>query len=149
MAVLRTALVLLLLAASAGFAQTPPADTAPGKRSSLLFTAGEQAAILKALSEVGRQAPAASQTEPAEEETSFPNIYVSAVAQFGPGQWTVWANGYRIVPGRQAPGFQVLAVHDDGRVEIIVPGDPPARFTLQPHQTWMAQSESIVEGIVP
>ena len=148
---LRSLLFLSALAASVVHAQSPEPDAAPAqitKRSSLLFTAGEVAALQKALSDATRPASQLKTENSAASAPSIPNVYVSAVAQFGPNQWTVWANGYRIVPGRQPQEFQVLSVRDDN-VEIAVPGDRPARFVLKPHQTWLGQSDSIVEGIVP
>ena len=135
---------LLFVLASAGGARSQ--ESAPA-RSSLLFSTGEVAEIQRALSEVGKTVtPVQAEADAA---APIPNVYVSAVAQYGRGRWTVWANGYRIAPGRQAPEFTVLAVLDDDRVVISVPGDRPARFTLQPHQTWLAASDSVVEGIVP
>jgi hypothetical protein len=149
---LGAALLLSGLAAIAGQAQTPAPDAAPPhtRRTSLLFDTAEAESMQKALSEVGKpRAPVAPDpADQADTAPAIPNVYLSAVAQFGPGQWTVWVNGYRIVPGRQAPGFQVLSVRDD-QVEIAVTGDPPARFVLRPNQTWLAQSDAIVEGIVP
>ncbi len=75
------------------------------------------------------------------------NIFVSALVDFG-GHWTVWANGYRIEPGHQPPGFRVLSVKED-KVEIATDGEQPARFQLRPYQTWRAMQHDVVEGIVP
>ncbi len=137
---------LRLLPGLALFPALLMAEEAP-TRTSLLFTPAESAAIGKALSEVGRpQLAAPTSTEP--NRPVIPNIYLSAIAEFGPGHWTVWANGYRIAPGHQPPGFEIVAVHDD-RVDIAVASDPPARFSLQPHQTWLSRSNSVVEGIFP
>ena len=137
----RRILPALALLPALAFAQAPA-------RTSLLFTPAEMAALTKALSDVGRPqlVPSASAAEP--DKPVIPNIYLSAVAEFSPGQWVVWANGYRIVPGREAPDFKIVSVHDD-QVEIAVDSDPPARFSLQPHQTWLSRSNSVVEGIFP
>ena len=117
-------------------------------RASLLFTPAEIAALTKALSDVGRPQLVLSGSAAESGKPVIPNVYLSAVAEFSPGHWTVWANGYRIVPGHEAPGFKIVAVQDD-RVEIAVDSDPPAHFSLQPHQTWLARSNSVVEGIFP
>jgi hypothetical protein len=138
-------LALLVLSMPAVAQETP----AQAKRS-LMFTAPEMAKILGAINDVNKprsaaQAPAVP-GQPA--KPALPNIYVSAVADYGSGRWTVWANGLRIAPGRKAPGFRIVAVRDD-RVEILVDGDPPERVVLRPHQTWLSASDDIVEGIIP
>ena len=80
--------------------------------------------------------------------SGVPNVYVSAVMDFGEGQWVVWANGYRISPEHQAPEFSVVSVKKNS-VEVFVPGDQPARFHLHPYQTWRSRHHDIVEGILP
>lgn len=139
------ALSLLALAMPAAAQETP----APARRS-LMFTAQDMAKIVGAINDGSKprsaiQAPVAP-GQPA--KAVLPNIYVSAVADYGSGRWTVWANGLRIAPGREAPGFKIVAVRDD-RVEIMVDGDPPERVVLRPHQTWLSASDDIVEGIIP
>jgi hypothetical protein len=77
-----------------------------------------------------------------------PNVYVSAVLDFGGGNWTVWANGLRITPDKQSPLFRVVSVHGDA-VEIVVPGEGGGRFRLQPYQTWRSRQKDVIEGIEP
>ena len=118
---------------------------------SLMFTPAEVAAMLKALTpstETGEASPDAQAAEPGTVAPRVPNVFVSAVADFGDGQWTVWANGYRIAPDRQPPGFHVVSVQDN-MVEIVVSGEQAAHFRLRPYQTWRAGHPDIVEGIVP
>lgn len=78
----------------------------------------------------------------------IPNIYVSAVLDFGAGDWTVWANGLRVTPDQQSPLFKVVAVHGN-TVEISVTSDGGRRIALQPYQTWRSRQRDVVEGIVP
>ena len=137
---------ILLLSAAAALGQSP--ETLPASRPSLLFTPAEVAALRQAFADAAKPRTQLQAEAPTAAGPALPNIYVSAVAEFGSGQWTVWANGYRIVPGRQPPDFQVLSVRDDS-VEIVFPGTPPSRFVLHPHQTWLGRSDSIVEGIFP
>jgi len=127
---------------------------------SLMFSPADVAAIEKAQATalqpvgtataepVGEQAPEAESEAPPPPKPTVPNVYVSAIVDLGDGQWTVWANGYRITPGRQPPGFTVLAVADDA-VDIAVTGEQPARFRLHPFQTWRSRQGDIVEGIHP
>lgn len=134
-----------LLAVQAIAQDAPP----PSANRSLMFTPEEVAHITGAIADVNRprvETRVDDETGPA--KPVLPNIYVSAVADYGAGQWTVWANGMRISPGRKAPGFQVVGVKDD-RVEILVEADSPMRILLRPHQTWLAASNNVVEGIVP
>jgi len=146
-------LMAALCAAGAGEAQTGPgaAPAHSAEKRTLMYTAEELAQITAAINEANRPKTMAVVQAATTEDNApppIPNIYVSAVADFGDGHWTVWANGYRIGPGRQAPGFQVVAVQDD-QVDIVVQADPPAHIVLRPHQTWMAQSNGVVEGIFP
>lgn len=138
------ALALLALAMPAAAQEAP----AQAKRS-LMFTAQEMARIAGAISDVNKPRAAVQVLEPGKPARPvLPNIYVSAVADYGSGHWTVWANGLRIAPGHKAPGFQIVAVRDD-RVEILVEGDPQERIVLRPHQTWLSESNDIVEGLIP
>jgi hypothetical protein len=77
-----------------------------------------------------------------------PNIYVSAVLDFGGGQWTVWANGLRVTPTRQPPMFKVVSVSGN-TVEIVPRAQPSTHIRLQPYQTWRSREGDVVEGIVP
>ena len=140
------ALVLSLMAlAMPAAAQEAPA---PARRS-LMFTAQDMAKIVGAINDGNKPRSAILAPVPGQPaKPVLPNIYVSAVADYGSGGWTVWANGLRIAPGRKAPGFRIVAVRDD-RVEIMVDGDPPERVVLRPHQTWLSASDDIVEGIIP
>jgi hypothetical protein len=132
------------------FAMPTAAQEAPAQaKRSLMFTAQEMAKIVGAINDVNKPHSAQAPIVPGQPaKPALPNIYVSAVADYGSGRWTVWANGQRIAPGRKAPGFRVVAVRDD-RVEILVDGDPPERVVLRPHQTWLSASDDIVEGIIP
>lgn len=138
-------------------AEEPQAGAVPAARESpsggrtLLFSADEAAAIRRALA---GQVAAESPVQPEQGEASgtvrptASNIFVSGLVDLGDGQWTVWANGYRISPEHQAPGFRVVSVRKD-EVEIVVDGESPARFHLHPYQTWRVGQRDIVEGIVP
>jgi hypothetical protein len=153
------AVLLLLIALGPTRAQQLPAPTPSGDASSvsqsepsLLFTANEVAAVRRAIAalkgvgtEEAAQAKGALNAAPKPKES---NIFLSALVDFGDGQWTVWANGYRISPGHQPPGFRVVAVKEN-TVEIVTEGEQPARFQLRPYQTWRAAHHDIVEGIVP
>lgn len=116
---------------------------------SLLFNAEEVASIRRALTNQSEGGPA---TETGKaligERGGETNIFVSALVDLGNGQWTVWANGYRISPDHQAPGFRVVSVKQND-VEIVTQGSDPVRFHLRPFQTWRAARHDIVEGIVP
>ncbi len=78
----------------------------------------------------------------------LPNVYVSAILDFGDGNWTVWANGLRVTPDHQSPLFRVSSVRNNA-AEIVVPGEDGGRFVLQPYQTWRSRQKDVVEGIVP
>ncbi len=126
----------------------PPPATPPAAKS-LLFPEADAAALAKAIADYNRMKnTGVVAEESAAPPPDVPNIYVSGLAYYGDGAWTVWANGYRIVPGRQAPDFSVVSVSEDA-AEITVGGSKPARFVLHPYQTWLARSNDIVEGIVP
>ena len=131
-----------------GAAMAQAEDKAPLK--SLLFDPAEVATLTKAIADYERSKIAGAPVIEDKEAPppSVPNIYLSGMAYFGQGQWTVWANGYRIAPNRQAPNFTVVAVNDS-EVEIAVGGSDPARFKLRPYQTWRSRSRDVVEGIVP
>ncbi len=126
-------------------------DEAPPERS-LLFGPDEVTAVRKAIAALtGASAPEGGQVNSDVAEAAklvAPNIFLSAVVDLGNGQWTVWANGYRINPGHQPPGFRVISVKEN-TVEIIAEGEQIARFRLHPYQTWRAAQHDIVEGIVP
>ncbi len=127
--------------------QPNQAEPAP----SLMFTPAEVAAIRRALSHIPLNPVSSVQAgagsgPPAVRTQS--NIFVSGVGDSGDGQWTVWANGYRISPDHQAPDFTVVSVRDE-TVEIVVTGQQPAHFRLHPHQTWRAEHHDIIEGIFP
>jgi len=132
-------LSFLLLAGAAAQAQEMP--------KSLLFSPAESESIARALTDFERMNVTGQSVEEAAPLT-VPNIYVSAIVDFGDGQWTVWANGYRISPNHQTPQFTVTSVQNDS-AEIQISGEKPEKILLRPYQTWMARSHSIVEGIVP
>lgn len=142
-------------AASAAAVPAKPASGAPQPTPSMMFTASQVKSILKAIADhehppaVEAAAPAkAAEAAEAAAAPRVPNVYVSAVVDFGGGEWTVWANGQRVTPGHQAAAFQVLAVRGNS-VDIEVPGEGGGRFRLEPYQTWRARDHSVVEGIVP
>ena len=141
--------VALLLAASAARlpAAEPPLAPAPAPGKSLLFAPADASAISKAIADFERTKTTGVVAEDVR-PPDVPNIYVSALAYYGEGEWTVWANGYRIVPNRQPPDFTVISVTQDS-AEISVSGSHPARFVLHPYQTWLSQSDDVVEGIFP
>ena len=148
----RLAVALLAVAALMDGAVAQDAKAPPPPRTAM-FTSAEVAQILSAISDASKphsnlatSAVSGDTIEPI--KPIIPNIYLSAVADYGAGHWTVWANGQRIMPGRQTPGFQIVAVRDD-RVDILVEGDTPAHITLRPHQTWLSVSKDVVEGIIP
>ncbi|WP_199175496.1 hypothetical protein [Telmatospirillum siberiense] len=153
----RSALCRALLAAAVSVAapgpahaqqSPPPGEPGAGGRT-LLFSAEEAAAIRRALagqSEGGASADMEKAVSAGKGGAA--NIFVSALVDLGNGQWTVWANGYRISPDHQPPGFRVISVKEND-VEIVTLGDEPARFHLRPFQTWRAARHDIVEGIVP
>ena len=128
---------------------------------SIMFTPDEVAAIGKAIdarlhppaAEVAARAnksAAAVAMVAAEAEAArphVPNIYVSAVVDFGGGDWTVWANGLKFTPDRQSPLFQIKSVSGNS-VDIAVPSES-VRVRLQPNQTWRSRENDVVEGIVP
>ena len=117
----------------------------------LLFNEGEAGAVTRAILDFERlkvTGTAAPVEEPGANAPESPNVFVSALAYYGEGQWTVWANGYRVSPGRQPPAFTVISVNDE-RAEIAVAGSKPAHFMLRPYQTWRSRFNDIVEGIVP
>jgi len=116
--------------------------------SSILFNDTEEIALKKAILDFERMKVTGSSVEEAVAVADVPNVYVSALANYGEGQWTVWANGYRVTPGHQPAGFTVLSVSDD-QAEIAVGGGKPAHFMLHPYQTWRARTRDVVEGILP
>ncbi|HIJ63640.1 MAG TPA: hypothetical protein HPQ04_13175 [Rhodospirillaceae bacterium] len=153
LAALPIAVFLALLPWLADAEEAPPVARKP----SLLFTEGEVGAIEKGQTIFDRlngnpsaadsEAPSAAGTEETPLSTQ-PNVTVSAVMDFGNGDWTVWANGYRIRPGHQAPGFTVIAVRHDV-VDILVPGEQEAHLRLKANQTWRSRHRDIVEGLAP
>lgn len=146
-------LMALALACLPGFVA---AEEAPaGRKPSLIFSDIEMSAVEKALSAYdkisGNSGPSESETPGGPDEmppTSQPNVTVSAVMDFGDGNWTVWANGYRIRPGHQAPGFTVVGVKNDV-VDIVVPGEQETRLRLKANQTWRARHRDVIEGLAP
>ena len=159
--------VLLLLSGVARAADTPspaaPASTPPAEPkapaasapvSSIMLWPADLAAIQKAIND--HEHPPAAEIEALAHAAAAveslrprkPNIYVSAVLDFGDGHWTVWANGLRITPNRQSPLFRIVGVHGDA-VDIFVPGEGGGRFVLRPYQTWLSRRQDVVEGIVP
>lgn len=143
-------LALLALPPCSARAEEAPVVRKP----SLIFTEQEVIAIEKAVNAfdkaqgvIGTPDNEASGSGGTEElpAVTQPNVSVSAVMDFGNGDWTVWANGYRIRPGHQAPGFTVVAVKDD-LVDIVIPGDQEARVRLKSNQTWRARHRDVVEG---
>ena len=132
---------------AASAADAPPPQAAPAAEplpdASLLFSPAEVVAIRRALNHTAT----AADEQASVVVTTVPNIHVSAIADLGDGHWTVWANGWRITPGHQPPGFQVVSVHDD-EVDLIVDDGPGVRVRLHPSQTWRAAYHDVVEGIV-
>ncbi len=124
----------------------------------LFFWPDETASIAKAIEEhdhppaselaAKAQALAAEQAAMDILRPRLPNVYVSAILDFGNGDWTVWANGLRVTPNSQSPLFRIVAVRGNS-VDIVVPGDDGGRFVLQPYQTWRSRQKDVVEGIVP
>ena len=143
-------IALLGIPPVAGRAEEAPVTRKP----SLIFTEQEVIAIEKAVNAFDKaqgvvgipdnESSGGGGTEELPAVTQ-PNVSVSGVMDFGNGDWTVWANGYRIRPGHQAPGFTVVAVKDDV-VDIVVPGDQEARIRLKSNQTWRARHRDVVEG---
>jgi len=135
----------------AGFGPASAQEDVPLPRS-LLFNETEATAVTRAILDFERMK--VTGTASVEETTigapppALPNVFVSALASYGEGRWTVWANGYRVTPGHQPPDFTVISVNDD-KAEIAVGGSTPAHFMLHPYQTWRSRSNDIVEGIVP
>lgn len=138
-------------------AATTPAENAKPPFS-VMFSAEDMKAINQAFGDHAR--PSAREASPQAQAAQVlsavveakrsrgPNIYVSAVLDFGGGNWTVWANGLRVTPDQQPPLFRVLSVHGD-TVEIAVAGESETRIVLQPYQTWRSSQRDVVEGIVP
>jgi len=115
---------------------------------SILFNDADEFALKRAILDYERMRVTGSSVEEAVATPDSPNIFVSALAYYGEGQWTVWANGYRVTPGHQAPGFTVVAVSEE-TAEIAVGGGKPAHFALRPYQTWRSRTNDVVEGIFP
>ncbi len=145
----------LMIASPATAAEPEAHQPSPPQTSrSLMFSDAEVDAVAKALAalEKVRETGIAAEADqaPAEQpqKSRVPNIYVSAILDLGDGNWTVWANGYRINARQQAPEFKVVAVKDN-LAEIVVDGDQPARFRLHADQTWRSAHHDIVEGIFP
>jgi hypothetical protein len=144
------AIILLLTAIGypAAAQQPAPQQVEP----SLMFTPDEVNAIRKALVpqpvEEASQGGGGTDATAAKGKAKSPNIYVSAILDLGEGQWTVWANGQRITQDRQLPQFRILSVKQNA-VEIVLPVDPPTKFSLHPYQTWRVDHHDIVEGIFP
>jgi hypothetical protein len=143
----------------AATADEPPSQTYVAKPyPSVFLWPDEISAIQKAIdehdhppaSELAAKAHAEAQLQAAQEAARprLPNIYVSAVLDFGGGNWTVWANGLRVTPNSQSPLFRVVSVRGNA-VDIFVPGQDGGRFVLQPYQTWRSRQKDIVEGIYP
>ncbi len=139
-----------------GTAKPPPG--APPAMNSVMFTPAELAQIAKAVEdhlhpravEIAKASAAAASlaAQTAIAKPHVPNIYVSAVLDFGGGDWTVWANGLKVTPGRQSPLFRVTSVSGNS-VDIEVPSEAGLRVRLQPNQTWRSREHDVVEGIVP
>lgn len=147
------------VAAPAPADQSSPSATAsapipPKPPVTVMFTPDEAKAIEQAFmdhdhpsaEQLAAQALSAAVVEA--KRPRIPNIYVSAVLDFGGGDWTVWANGLRVTPDQQSPLFKVVAVHGN-IVEISVTSDGGTRIALQPYQTWRSRQRDVVEGIVP
>ncbi len=134
------------------------APTPPKPPFSVLFAPDEFQAINQAFADHDHPSAAqlASQRQAAAivaatveaQQPRIPNIYVSAVLDFGGGDWTVWANGLRITPDQQSPLFKVVAVRGN-TVDISVTSDGGTRIALQPYQTWRSRQRDVVEGIAP
>jgi hypothetical protein len=139
------AFAVLLAVAGPLFAAEEPAVS---QRKPLLSRPESVAALNKAIADFQRMEQTGQKIEEGAPAPRAPNIYVTAIADYGGGQWTVWANGYRINPNRQPPDFTVLAVNTD-RAEIEVKGEQPIRVTLRSAQTWRSRSQDVVEGIFP
>lgn len=115
---------------------------------SLLFSPDEVVAVRNAIAALTGASTPDVNNVPVEAKHALPNIYLSALVDFGDDQWTVWANGYRISPQHPAPGFRIVSVKEN-KVEIVTEGEQPVRFELHPYQTWRAAQHDIVEGIFP
>jgi len=147
-------------AARADSAPASPATTMTPARpvTSLMFTPDEVQAINKAIAdhlhppaemvEAKAQAVAAEAAVAEARKPRVPNIYVSAVVDFGGGDWTVWANGLKVTPDRQPPLFRVVAV-DGNTVDIVPRSAPGTHVHLHPYQTWRSRQGDVVEGIIP
>ena len=138
-AIRRAWLLPLLLLCAAAQGQDAP--------KSLLFNPSETAAVARALADFERM-NVTGQTVEETPASHVPNVYVSAIVDFGEGRWTVWANGYRISPNHQTPLFTIVSVSGDA-AEIELSGEKHERIQLRPYQTWLSRSNNIVEGIFP
>jgi hypothetical protein len=141
---------LLLAGFGSVDAQQPPqtAEDSSANQRSLLFGPDEVAAVRRALAAQNSTAVPEASTVPEEMKATVSNIFVSGLVNSGDGQWTVWANGYRISSDHQPPSFRVVSVKEND-VEIVTGGEQPVRFHLRPYQTWRAAQHDIVDGIVP
>jgi hypothetical protein len=135
------AAMFAVAAAASAQEDKPPFD-------SILFSDDEAIAVKKAILDFERMKVTGSTVEEVTAVSEVPNIFVSAVADYGEGKWTVWANGYRVTPQRQPTGFTVVSVSGES-AEILVGGSSPAHVTLRPYQTWRARTNDVVEGIIP
>jgi len=74
-------------------------------------------------------------------------LYLSTILYFGPRDWTIWVNGKPIGPRDEFSEFQVTNI-GPRFVEMLVPlsaqGMRPVR--LEPNQTFITKSGSVVEG---
>lgn len=139
---------IMMMAAVMAFSMSASAQNEMLAANSILFSGAEEIAVKKAILDYERMKVTGSSVEEAVATPDIPNIFVSALAYYGEGQWTVWANGYRVTPQRQPPGFTVVEV-DENKAEIAVGGAKPARFFLRPYQTWRSRTNDVVEGIIP
>lgn len=135
----------ILWAAASAVAQQPAASD--GDRS-LLFSMEEVAMIRKAQAD---QAAGGGSLEAADSASALHlpvlrNVFVSAVVDFGHGQWVAWINDSRITPDHPSSEFQVLSVKEN-EVEIALPSEQGVRFRLRPNQTLLVHNHQIVEGI--
>ncbi len=137
----------------------PTQDASYGTNDSVMFSDSEFFAIKKAIAdhdhpivkqheEIAAQATAEKEESIEAARRKVPNVYLSAVMDFGGGDWTVWANGLRVTPDHQPALFQVVGVRGNA-VDFVVPGDGGDKFELQPYQTWRSQQRDVVEGIYP
>jgi hypothetical protein len=150
---------LILVALGAGFASaatgqsTPPSPPAKGNDvamghkvpDTLMFTIDELNEIQTRVAAGARNAAGAKRD--ASDAIENATLYLSTIVYSGPNDWTVWVNGVPIGPRQDFQSFKVTAI-GPSFVELLVPlsaqGMRPVR--LEPNQTFVARSGTVVEG---